>query len=101
MNEATFARQLEYLLELGGWRWCHYEPAVRQSGTWATPLRGDRGLPDYIAVRLGRFIMIEIKGDGGRIRPDQRSWIADLLEAGIETYLWWPDDIIIAKEILK
>jgi len=101
MNEATFAAQIEYLLDLGGWRWCHYEPAVRQSGRWATPLRGSKGSPDYHAVRSGRLIFIELKGDGGRVSRDQGAWIADLLEAGVETYLWKPEDLIIAQEILR
>ncbi len=101
MRESTFARQIEYLLELGGWRWCHYEPAVRQSGQWATALRGDRGAPDYTAVRGGRLVFIEIKGDGGRVSPEQKRWIADLLEAGVETYVWYPTELDVAREVLK
>lgn len=101
MRESTFARQIEYLLELGGWRWCHYEPAVRQSGSWATALRGDRGEPDYRAVRTGRLIFVEIKGDGGRLSSDQKAWIQELREANIETHVWYPDDIETAKEILR
>ena len=100
-TERQFARQIEYLLELGGWRWCHYEPAVRQSGQWATPLRGDRGLPDYIAVRQNRVLYAEIKGDGGRLSADQRGWIADLLTAGQEVYIWHPDDLDIARQVLR
>lgn len=101
MKEKDFAQQIEYFLELGGWRWCHYEPAVRQSGTWATPLRGDKGLPDYIAVRGTRLLFIEIKGTGGRLSVDQRKWIADLLVAGIETYVWYPDNLENATEVLR
>jgi hypothetical protein len=101
MKEASYAKQIEYLLDLYGWRWCHYEPAVRQSGNWATPLRGDKGEPDYRAVRSGRLVFIEIKGDGGRLTPDQKGWIADLLEAGVETYVWHPEDLEIAKEVLR
>jgi hypothetical protein len=102
VNEKTFAHQIEFLLDLGGWRWCHYEPAVRQSGAWATPLRGDKGEPDYRAVRDGRLIFVEIKGDGGRLSAYQRDWIADLSEvAGVETYVWHPDNLDQAKEILR
>lgn len=101
MNESTFAKQIEFLLELGGWRWCHYEPAVRQSGSWATPLRGDKGEPDYRAVREGRLIFVEIKGDGGRLSAHQKGWIADLLAAGVETYVWFPQDLEIAKKVLR
>jgi hypothetical protein len=101
VNEKTFAHQIEFLLDLGGWRWCHYEPAVRQSGSWATPLRGDKGEPDYRAVRSGRLVFVEIKGDGGRLTKDQKLWIADLVEAGVETYVWHPEDLEIAKEVLR
>lgn len=100
-TEKQFARQIEYLLELGGWRWCHYEPAVRQSGAWATPLRGDRGLPDYIAVRGSRVVYAEIKGDRGRLSDDQKAWIAALLTAGQEVYIWHPIDLTIAQEVLR
>ena len=101
MREKSFAHQIEYLLELGGWRWCHFEPAVRQSGTWATPLRGDKGLPDYLAVRGTRLVFAEIKGTGGRLSIDQKAWIADLLVAGIETYVWHPEDLESAQKVLR
>jgi hypothetical protein len=101
MKEKSFAHQVEYLLDLYGWRWCHYEPAIRQSGSWATPLRGDKGEPDYRAVRSGRLVFVEIKGDGGRLTKEQKLWIADLVEAGVETYVWHPEDLEIAKEVLR
>lgn len=101
MKEKSFAHQVEYLFDLYGWRWCHYEPAVRQSGSWATPLRGDKGEPDYRAVRSGRLVFVEIKGDGGRLTKEQKLWIADLVEAGVETYVWHPEDLEIAKEVLR
>jgi len=101
IRESAFADQIEHLLELFGWTWTHFEPAIRQSGRWATPLRGDKGLPDYIAVRDGRLLFIEIKGTGGRPTMAQIAWLEQLRNAGAETFLWWPDDILIAKEILR
>lgn len=101
MREAAFAHQIEYLLELHRWLWCHYEPAVRQSGRWATPLRGHKGAPDYMAVRDGRLIFVEIKGDRGRVSNEQAAWMCELMDAGIETHLWYPHDIEAAKEALR
>jgi len=101
VREADFAVQIEHLLDLFGWMWTHFEPAVRQSGRWATPLRGDKGLPDYVAVRRGRLLFIEIKGTGGRLTLGQSAWLEQLRHAGAETFVWWPDDVLVAKEILR
>ena len=54
-----------------------------------------------MAVRDGRLIFVEIKGDGGRVRPDQGAWMCELMDAGIETHLWYPHNLDKAKELLK
>ena len=101
MLEKEFATQVEHLLNLYGWRWCHFEPAIRQSGEWATALRGHKGLPDYVAVRDGRLIFAEIKGDRGRLTPDQTEWITRLRQVhDVRVETWWPEDLPDLKTIL-
>jgi hypothetical protein len=99
-NEASFAKQIEHLLTLFGWHWTHFEPAVRQSGQWATPLKGAKGFPDYCAVRAGRVAFIEIKGDRGRLSKAQNDWLDLLRATENEVYVWFPDDIYQAKKVL-
>lgn len=101
MLEREFATQVEHLLDLFGWTWKHDEPAVRQSGTWATSFRGQRGFPDYIAVRDGRLIFAEIKNEIGRLSNHQRQWLDQLEQTTAETYLWRPSDLQQIKEILR
>ena len=111
MKEAEFATQFEGtkrtmgLFQLGGWRWCHFRPGrVMRGGveTYETPITGDRGLPDYIAVQAERqeTVFIEIKGDTGRLTASEKDWIADLRAAGQRVYIWWPKDFEEAKEVL-
>jgi hypothetical protein len=101
MLESSFAVQVEHLLDLFGWRWCHYQPAIRQSGTWATPLKGSRGLPDYTATRDGRLVFAEIKGDNGRLSRDQKDWLDLLINTAAEVYVWYPHDLERVKELLR
>ena len=102
MNERDFSSTLEATLSLLGWRWCHYRAARTKHG-WRTPLSGDKGLPDYIAIRGERLIFIELKTDTGVLRPEQRDWIAALeVASGVETYVWRPrDDWAEITEILR
>lgn len=101
MLEREFATQVEHLLTLFGWTWKHDEPAVRQSGTWATSFRGDRGFPDYIAVRDGRLIFAEIKNELGRVSKHQQHWLEQLEATSTEVYLWRPKDLQQIKEVLR
>jgi hypothetical protein len=109
-TEEQFAGQIEDLLKIYGWRWCHFRPARTEKG-WRTAITGDKGFPDYIAARPPRLIIAEIKSEKGAITPEQGYWLWDLqkcqrddtspLPAIPEIYLWRPSDIESIKEILK
>lgn len=91
MNEADFATQVYDLLSRFQWRWTHFRPALTGKG-WRTPLQGHAGFPDIIAIRGGRFLVLELKGDGGKVTAEQQEWL-DLFRAGsAEVHVWWPDD---------
>jgi hypothetical protein len=64
-----------------------------RSGKWATPLQGDSGLPDLILCRPPRLVFAELKSARGRVSPQQQAWLNALSQcAGVEVYLWRPDD---------
>ena len=105
MSEEDLGSKVEKLLEMYGWRWCHFRPARIKRGEgeqWRTPLTGDKGLPDYVAVRGGRLIMAELKSSTGKLSPDQQLWHDELvLVLGIEVYVWRPRDWDEIVETLK
>ena len=101
MLERDFATQVEHLLDLFGWLWKHDEPAVRQSGKWATSFRGARGFPDYVATRDGRLVFAEIKNEKGRLTTGQVQWLTRLGNTTAEVYTWRPNDLETVKEVLR
>jgi hypothetical protein len=100
--EKDFAKQVESIFNVFGWKWKHDLPAQRQSGRWATALSGSKGFPDYIAVRGQRIICAELKASNGRLTEHQKEWI-ELLEATgkVEVYVWRPDDLEKIAKILS
>lgn len=75
------------------WRVAHFYPRpVTQQGRtrFVTPASADgKGWPDLFLVR-DRGLAIEVKGDGDRLTPDQRDWIAAFRMAGIEAIVATP-----------
>lgn len=106
ISETAFASQVEDLLKLFQWRWTHFRPANTGRG-WRTPLSGDKGLPDYIAVRPPRLIFAELKDQYSKPNPEQDAWLDDLRECDSvyslkpEVYLWRPTQIDEIMEILR
>jgi hypothetical protein len=101
MLERDYATQVEHLLDLFGWTWKHDEPALRQSGGWATAFRGSKGFPDYVATRDGRLIFAEIKNERGKLTTGQADWLDLLRQTSAEVYLWRPEDLQAVKEVLR
>jgi len=128
ISETAFATQVEDLLKIFGWRWTHFRPAWSAKG-YRTPIKGDKGFPDYCCVRPPRLIFAELKDAYAKPTPEQEAWLEDLKEcvkqislepierkgkpiadgwAGIEhlmpsleVYLWRPDMIDEIAKILK
>jgi hypothetical protein len=92
--EKDFAKQVESIFNVFGWKWKHDLPAQRQSGKWATALSGSKGFPDYIAVRGNRVICAELKAEKGRLTEYQKDWINLLEQTGkIEVFVWRPSEL--------
>lgn len=53
--------------------------------------RSDAGWPD-LAIVGRRLLLRELKTETGRIRPEQKDWIADLQGAGVDVAVWRPSD---------
>lgn len=65
---------------------------------WRRPMhifdsrRSEPGWPDLALVR-DRLVLVELKREGGRTTPAQRSWIRALLAANVECYVVRPRDL--------
>ncbi len=91
-SEAEFSRAVEEYAVLHGWL-CYHDYDSR---------RNNPGLPDWIFVRAPRVVFCELKAQRGRVRAEQRVWLAALqLCRGVEAYLWRPSDWETVMEILK
>jgi hypothetical protein len=89
MSEADFEGRVMDLAKRCGWMVCHYVPARRQSGSWSTPVKGDRGCPDLILARRGVVLLVELKTNRGTASVDQRKWLSALDGYGD---VWRPRD---------
>lgn len=76
-----------------GWRVGHFPPISTTRGGktwWLTPVAADgKGWPDLMLVR-DRLVVIEVKGDGDRLRPEQEQWLIAFRLAGVEAHVITP-----------
>jgi len=100
MTEREFERTVLETLRLFGWRFTHFR-AARTSKGWRTPLSGDPGFPDIVAVRGKRILYIELKAERGRLSDDQGRWLAALGLAGADVHCWRPSDWPVIEETLR
>jgi hypothetical protein len=79
------------LARLFRWRVAHFRPAQTSKG-WRTPVAADgKGFPDLVLVR-DRVVFAELKAARGVVSAAQTEWAQALTGAGVEVYLWRPDD---------
>lgn len=96
LTEKAFQAQVLQFAKLHGWSPVHFRQARTLTG-WRTAVEGDGiGWPDLILVRPPRFVVAELKRDGGTPTEAQAGWLEKLRACpGIETYLWrparWPE----------
>ena len=130
ITETAFASQVEDLLKMFQWHWCHFRPALTGAG-WRTAMTGHKGITDYIAVRPPRLIFAELKDEVKETTPEQEKWLELLRECQLavvneplkvkgnkatlvfglnaipavivnpEVYLWRPHQIEEITEILR
>lgn len=98
--ERDFQKAVTDVLSALGWMHCHFRPA-RTTGGWRTPLSGDKGFPDVVAVRGDRVLFLELKAEKGRLSPEQGRWLAALGLAGQEVHCFRPSDWDVLEEALR
>lgn len=113
-SEASFSNRICDLLTRLDYRWTHFRPArtgrtyIAENGeqkeVWTTPLSGDPGMPDIIAVRGRRLLFIELKGTNGNLTAEEAAWIDQLEDCrGCDVLVLWPDSYSLENlaEFLK
>ena len=91
ISEAEFQQQVTDLADLYAWLWYH-NPDSRRSNA---------GFPDLVLVKAGRVIFAELKSAAGKVRPEQRTWLAALATTKAEVYIWRPDDLDAITTLLR
>lgn len=91
-TEAHFQQSVTELAERCGWLWWHDNDSRRNR----------RGFPDLVLLRAPRLLLVELKTERGKLRPEQRIWLDELGQCpGIETYVWRPGDFDEIVSILN
>lgn len=94
-TELSLRRQVVAYAELRGWR-CYW--------TWRSD-HSPSGFPDLVLVRARhpkpRVAFVELKAERGRLTLAQRTWLAELEEAGAETHVWRPSDMDEIIRVLR
>lgn len=85
-TERQFQRQIADLAAVLGY--------VHQYHTWLSA-RSAPGFPDLVLCRpgderrVGRLVLIEVKGPRGKLTDEQREWLAALASVpGVSAYCW-------------
>lgn len=94
-NEAQFQDCVTAAAELFGWKWVHFRKVLVKMGErthYETPFTGDgKGEFDLQLLR-DCLLKVELKFGKGRPTPEQMDRLADYKRAGVEAYIWWPED---------
>ena len=90
VTEKEFDAQVRELCDIYGWRRYH---TYRSKHSPA-------GFPDLVLVRDGRLIFAELKSEKGKLRPEQKEWIAALEETGVEVYVLRPSQLQEIADLL-
>ncbi len=90
-TEKNFQAQVLELACLSGWL-CFHPFDSRRSAP---------GFPDLCLVRPPLVLFVELKSEGGKLRPEQREWLELLSRCeGVEARLWRPGDWPEVEETL-
>ena len=87
VTEKEFQAQVVELAGLLGWQ-CYHTFDSRHSAP---------GWPDLALWRPGRFMLVELKTESGRLTPVQAGTIMELKSAGVDVRVWRPsqfDEIV-------
>ena len=71
MNENDLLIGVTDALTAHGWRWSHPRRSDKAQ------MMGHAGVPDILAARNGRLLLIELKSEMGKLTEDQKAWFAE------------------------
>ena len=94
MTEAEWQEKVIATAHTFGWRVAHFRPAKTDRG-WRTPVSADgKGFPDLVLVHPERWITVfrELKGDKGKLSPEQVEWGKWLSHTTGDYEVWRPAD---------
>lgn len=91
ISEKAWQDQLVQLATLYGWK--HYHPFDSR--------RSVAGWPDLVLVRPPELLIVELKTDHGRVRPNQQEWLDALAACGVEVDVWRPRDFEAVHDRLR
>ena len=100
MTETELLDAVVELARLFRWQLHHCRPGRTARG-WATPIQGDAGFPDVVAVRGRRLVVAELKSARGKVTEQQEKWLERFAAAGAETYCWRPGDLERIAQVLS
>ena len=90
-SERLFQDKVEQIAKMNGWLIFHASPHMVRPGVW----RSDgKGFPDLCLCHPSRgLIFAELKSQEGRLSHEQKLWAEALLNAGVEHYVWRPNQL--------
>ncbi len=106
-EEEDLQRLVIAWLKSQGWLTHAERKSINRKGVWSTPIQGDAGFPDIVAVHPGpdswtaRILFAELKSRVGKYSSEQVAWITAIGQAGIEIYCIDVDDFQSFKDKTK
>jgi hypothetical protein len=93
ITEADLREQVRDAAGLFGWE-MHF--------TWLS-MHSPKGYPDLFLAHpeKKRILWAELKGEKGKLTPDQERWIQILRDCGQEVHVWRPSDFDLIVETLR
>lgn len=104
ISEQEWQQQVVDLAHALGWKHLHVRRSIGKGRRWTTATNVV-GWPDLFLWHeiQRRRIAAELKTENGQLTDEQRSVLASLAAAGVETYVWRPSDLdnvhyVLARE---
>lgn len=103
LGEAAWQAHVEQLARARGWLVYHApdnRPVLGRGGKRYVQAV-EPGFPDLVLVRGDRVLFRELKTETGRVRPEQKKWLAALEAAGCDVAVWRPSDLSEVNATLR
>lgn len=89
VSEADFQASVIQFARLHRWRVAHFHDSRRQVGGRMVGDADAAGFPDLVLVRGVRLLVVELKSERGRVKPEQQEWLDALRATGVVMVAVW------------